>query len=301
MPRPTVKPLTVLIEQLTQLSCFTRIESISLIEQGNSHPCFKVVDVHNSFFVKYFNNPIDIQPYIQLNQLAADVGLSPDFIYYDKFWQVHQFIEGTSLNLCPLPLNEKIKHCIKLMARCHQAIDIKKLTNIPILDIAKIIKPLTLNLSTNQKHIISELCEKLSSELVITPAVLCHGDINFSNVILANKAWLLDLECARLADKEFDIAMMISVNELLTGSVTTVIDFCVDYYRSIADLTGCINKSKVTCYLGISFVINGLWYLEQYFHNRDELFKHKAFKQFELFDTCNFSVKNLTDEMRVII
>jgi len=297
MPKPNVDQLAFLIEQLTHLPCFVNIERINLIEQGNSHSCFNVVDVHNSFFVKYFKIPNQIEQFNQLNQLAADKGLSPNLIYSDKFWQVHQFIEGTSLNLCQLPLNEKIQHCIKLMVRCHQTIEITKLTDIPILNIAKIIQPLTLYLTTPQQNIISKICQKLNSMIVITPSVLCHGDINFSNIILANKPWLLDFECACLADKEFDIAMMIAVNEFRPGSMTSVIDSCVDYYRSISDSAVKIEKIKVTCYLYFSLVINGLWYLEQYIHNGDELLKYRAFNQFELFDKCGFIAENLTAEM----
>jgi thiamine kinase-like enzyme len=297
MPKPKVDQLAVLTAQLSQLSCFAHIKSISLIEQGDSHQCFKVVDIHNSFFVKYFKNSNQSHHQNKLNKLAANSGLSPDLIYSDKFWQVHQFIEGTSLNLCQLPLNEKIQHGIKLMVGCHQSIDINKLTDFPILNITKIIKPLTINLTTEQKSIISKISDKLSNIMVITPQVLCHGDINFSNIILANEPWLVDFECACVAEQEFDIAMMISVNELLTGSMTTVIDFCVDYYTVISESQGKVDKEKVMRYLYFSFVINGLWYLARYRENKDKSFKYKAFKQFELFDKCHFITKNLTAEM----
>ena len=301
MPRSHTQQLTVLIQQLAELSCFAGIKSISLIEQGDSHPCFKVVDVNNGFFAKYFKDPNERQPYNKLYQLVADEGLSPDLIYGDEFWQVSQFVEGTSLSLCPLSVNEKIEQAIQLMVRCHQSIDVNKLTAIPLLDMAKIIKPLTLTLSASQKHIISKVCDMLSSRIVITPSVLCHGDINFSNIILANKPWLLDFDCAHLADREFDIAMMIAVNNLVSGSISSVIDSCVEHYQVASNANITIDKEKVTCYLYFSFIINGLWYLEQSRNNRDKSLQYQAFTQFTYFDECNFITENLMDDMASIV
>ena len=285
-----------LIEQLTRLKCFANIDRVSTIEQGDSHHCFKVVDQKKSYFVKYFHHIEHCHQYNQLNKIAADIGLAPALIYNDKCWQVYQFIEGSSLNLCSLPLKQKIEHCLTLMVACHQKIDVTRLTQIPVLNIFEVIKPLTQHLTDDQQRLISKINGMLNNTLLINPSVLCHGDINFSNIILANKPWLVDFECACIADKEFDLAMMLSVNELLSEATPSVIDSSIDYYNERSSANSLIDKEKLMYYLAFSFVINGLWYFER--DKNNSRFKHKAFKQFNYFDSLGFITESLTDRMR---
>ena len=287
-----------LIEQITRLKCFDNIDRVSTIEQGDSHHCFKVVDQNKCYFVKYFDHIEHSHQYNQLNKIVADIGLAPALIYNDKFWQVHQFIEGSSLNLWPLSLKEKVEHCLTLMVACHQKIDVTKLTQVPVLNFFEVIKPLTKHLTNDQQSLINKIIDMLNNTLLISPSVLCHGDINFSNIILANKPWLLDFECACIADKEFDLAMMLSVNELLSEATPSVIDSSIDYYNERSSANSIIDKEKVMRYLVFSFIINGLWYFESYNNKKDSRLKHKAFKQFNYFDSVDFITESLTDRMR---
>lgn len=117
--------------------------------------------------------------------------------------------------------------------------------------------------------------------------VICHGDINFSNIILSHQAYLLDFECACLAEKEFELGMMLAINNL---SFESLISEC--------ELNE-TQQDKVTRYYLFSLFINGLWFLvasktERESNVKIQLWNH-AQRQFSRFDAMKFIPKNLTD------
>jgi thiamine kinase-like enzyme len=92
-----------------------------------------------------------------------------------------------------------------------------------------------------------------------TNIVCCHSDINFSNVLIdANQQlWLIDFEYACEAPAEFDIAMFMAINNI----PLTLFDEVIGLYEDKADAS--IDKLLCNYYLAFSYLINGLWYVNQ--------------------------------------
>ena len=120
-------------------------------------------------------------------------------------------------------------------------------------------------LLAKQSHFLDKTTKSLTASinsLILTsesPSILCHGDINFTNILIDNKqrSWLIDFECAQLAPVEFDLAMFIAVNNIATDQVSEL----VNHYRKLVP-TYQPNEQLLTYYLLFSFYINGLWYFD---------------------------------------
>lgn len=171
----------------------------------------------------------------------------------------------------------------------------------------------------------------------LQPDVFCHGDANFSNIIETKKIEeisikgstslnstninsmshimkstpgisnthykLIDFECACIAPAEYDIAMMMAVNEIDLSMLEIVSRFYVKHrlskqhcYQSLphfiktgqtthnsldSDLEYNVLSIKlVTRYYYMSLLINALWYFSQYRQSKEKKYKTLAQQQF---------------------
>ena len=286
--------------ELLRLSCFTDITRITVMAGGLSNPCFKIEADGSCYFAKKTTEPLfDIE--LKLTSLSANNNIAPPIHYYNEQWIVSHFIIGTDLAKSQLHLIDKVTIGIELMAKFHQLMSNSSPQTTKIqttaLSITQTINGLLL--PTIKTELGNEL-EKITSRLndLITPAikhksvtwVLCHSDINFSNVLLDTKqrAWLIDFEYACDAPIEFDIAMLMAINNIPRSMLTLVISL---YEKQMG-----ISLDKTLCnhLLLFSYLINGLWYYNKSLvavakteHNFQDLAK----QQWKLYDKLN---NNLT-------
>ena len=209
---------------------------------------------------------------------------------------------------------------------------------LPRLEIEQIISQLFLQLSNQQPDILNQQMSLTEINCLMTTAesvlqelaqireevgqsneVFCHGDANFSNVIkLENSTTddadfryqLIDFECACVAPIEYELGMMMAVNEIENSNIEWVITQYTaeqnrqQYSRSSSDIypdnqqenhTGIVDNleqmmtlprnittGQVTCYYSLSLIINGLWYFSKYQQYQDEKYRELANKQFSL-------------------
>ena len=239
---------------LSNLPCFTQVESISKIASGFSQHCFKVYADNKVYFAKTLSDNTEVL----VAECAGKSGLGPSVIYHDQHWLISNFIDTDNLALSTLGADEKIKHAIKLMVQCHQ------LNVMPAeLSTADIIESLLKNphYSTRQKAALFQLAELILEPLTISlNNVCCHGDLNFSNVLMnqAQNTWLVDYECACIAPIEYDLAMFIAVNSLDNNDRTRAIE----QYETQSSV--CVDLELLNHYLLFCYFINTLWYFNAY-------------------------------------
>lgn len=271
-----------LVIALQSLTCFHSIESIVPITSGLSCYCFKLVADGKEFFAKYINSDF-LNNEVKVAQLAANSKLTAQIIYHNQQWLICSFISGDNLNDSNLPQQEKATTAIALMAQCHtlktvnerdiSSIDINQITT-DLIDSTKAnyytCQQLSyLKIAASQLKTLIELSSR--SDNNITEDVCCHGDLNFSNILLDdnNKAWLIDFECSILAPAEFDIAMFIAINELRDSSLTDVIHQYKKQYNEHCPQRS-INTELVSHYLLLCYFINALWYTNTSINREDE-------------------------------
>ncbi|WP_077338605.1 phosphotransferase [Pseudocolwellia agarivorans] len=289
-----------LCSMIKVLPCFTALNRqspfvINQIEAGQSSLCFKVKHNDQSYFVKYNDNISFFENEMKTSKAASHSGLSPKIIYADKHWLVNEFIEGQTLDRISSLNTDKISTAVNLMSQCHQLKVV-----VPPLNIISIISQ-TFQSScfsdTQKDHIQTLLC-KLPTEFSHN-YVVCHGDINFSNIITSyGKAWLIDFECTCLAEKEFELAMFFAINLLNKDEQA----YTLSRYESLNYRT-VIDRNLLNTYLLYSYLLNGLWYIEKKEEKKlTQLskikFKKSAFEQFKLFDSIWASDFPLNEIMR---
>jgi len=310
--------LIELRSKLQSLSCFSKSSMVTILTEGSSRCNFKVVEQGASYFAKHMGKQnIDVKCLVEINKAAFRQGLAPNVVYYDDDWFVTEFLSGESINRRVMSEEEKLFYCLGGIAKFGQL----PLT-LPQLNIKKVIDKLTnklcqLNAITDHQYREFTLISDKLNRIIQPGITCCHGDVNFSNVFLIDNTSisknvstsinsstvslrfaekipvLIDFECACLADTEYDIAMCLAVNELTINDFTKL-----QLYRHLNDSfanTGLssyleheLDVSLVTRYLYFSYLINGLWYLEQFHLTLDNNFEKLAKKQFSLLDNMNF-------------
>jgi thiamine kinase-like enzyme len=303
--------------QLEQLSCFKGISKIEPIEQGLSHKCFKVTTVDGLFFAKFFKNKsskinqsLALQKEFVLTSLAFTHQLTAEVVFHDQQWLISRFILAPTLSNTALTANEKIDHCLTVMAQCHQLPineNLKELVKVLKLD--ELIEQLKGDclLSQSQDKYLTQLIDPLikkcinadvEQSVLKSKKVLCHGDINYSNVIVGEKNWLIDFECAYIAAPEFDLAMMIAVNEITLAPFKKSLKNLCQQYALKHLKKPFIDDDLVTRYLLLCFIINGLWYFSQAKQQEGKNYRELSEKQFIYFDKLCHGTTSLAKQMR---
>ncbi|TYK65024.1 phosphotransferase [Colwellia echini] len=261
---------------LQALPCFNGILDITLLSEGLSHTCYKVVTINQTFFVKKLHTATANKE-VFCSIISAKLKLSPIVIYHDDMWLVTDFIDSIAVanNYAnsSAHYNNKKPLALSLMSQLHQIKPIEyiseKFNNLTILDIAATVEDLLAcnnALTTQQRTIIGEATQIIDASIASqkslsgTIDVLCHGDINYSNIItdIQGNSWLIDFECAQLAPIEFDIAMFIAVNNIAVDKLDEIIN---EYLKLVPKHN--VNTSLVLWYALASLLINALWYLSQ--------------------------------------
>lgn len=251
---------------LSCLSFFSNSSPITWerITAGESHFCFKVWQGEQQYFAKYIGDRDASNELVTL-KVASLSGLAPILHYSDKDWIITQFIEHSSLSeYLQLEGEDEataISRAIKAMALCH-----KMSADIEPVDFNSLLNSITNHdfISAAIESTINTLRSDLFELSSVESLVLCHGDINFSNVLVSpsgDDILLIDYECSSYAEREFDIAMMMAINDISQDKVLEVIA----QYEKFSGLKSPKRSiEKVTRYMVLSFYINALWFYAEY-------------------------------------
>lgn len=281
-----------LTAEIKKLPCFSAMAKTTKIEQGCSQPCFYVQDDMHEYFVKRLN-PETAEIEVKATTVAAQQLISPKIIFCSNQWLVTEYVQ-----VCPsIELGARnatiASDCLNLMIRFHQ-VDV----DLPKLNIEQTINTLSSAACVNDKQIdtVSTLRDRLLGSLVNqTVLVPCHGDVNYSNVLISsNRQWLIDYECACLAEPEYDIAMYMAINHISVDQVDSLLKF---YQKETQNQHGLCDV-KVTCYLDLSLLINSLWYFGKFKQNNDVNMRNNAFSQLARLTEQQNLAKSLYQQMR---
>ena len=191
-----------------------------------------------------------------------------------------------------------------------------KLSALPKLNVTAVIDDLLqqLELSDQQNQQLKQLSKKLMQNLNKANEqagnirqVFCHGDANFSNVLLVKNNLsspnthdylLVDFECACIAPIEYDLAMMMAVNGIEANKIEIIYQLYLQGLTAlnkqgnaheIVDNSSVelmnvksLSSKLVTCYYDLSILITGLWYFVAYQSRQQLKYKNLALKQLQL-------------------
>lgn len=270
------------IDEIKHLPCFSHILSITSITAGSSQNCYKVTDSSGVYFTKSLH-PLTAKAEISATQLAASNGLSPLVVYSNNEWLVCEYIDN------PLETSQVLSTPINLMAKLHQIALPNNLIHIPCLNVQLIADDLIHSSDKLKTSITIDCLSKVIIDFANyylnqakSSQVLCHGDLNFSNILSGEKEqnWLIDFECTQIAPIEFDIAMFIAINNINPEGIKDVLSLYNRFYPAPV-----LNSDLVNGFVLYAHYINALWYFNRI--NDEQLdcqFKAGLIEQCEAFD-----------------
>jgi thiamine kinase-like enzyme len=336
------------------------IKKVFVIDSGLSQPCFRVQTHDNEYFAKQltsdstelFANRLasdhGIAPMLIYGdgewliseflsgELLVNCELSEDkklAVTLSLLTQCHALpLPSNSLNV---ESDEGASFKIPRLAIAQTLSELfqELLSQNPPMSDTKLSLPERNSLMTISASVLQKLTQ-ISNEVGLSNGVFCHGDANFSNIIKATNVpdsntvtnanhhyQLIDFGCSSVAPIEYDIAMLMAVNEIEASKTERAIaEYChqrtqdnvvtepqsvnQQYLQNIDSLP-CKNQAEkapeivdnspmktevsvdlskvlVTCYYDLSLIINGLWYLSQYQQRKVEKYKKLANKQYSL-------------------
>ena len=305
-----------LSQMLCQLPCFKKLKvtDINEINTGLSQPCFRVEYKNNFYFAKYVS-PNSTEALA--SQIAANHNISPHVVYVGNNWLITEFIVGEGLDKVIQSEVAKITTMLTLLSRCHRIDYAFQYNALEPLDNLQTTNQFNLE-SVDQKttkiqiptldisNTISELFENITCN-----DVLLNNLMSLSMVLQQN---LIDFECACIAPVDFDLAMLMAVNEIERAKIALINDQYISINQAhlaanntvdIVD-NSLVNKQYmaipsillVTRYYDLSILINCLWYLSKYKDTSQVKYKILAKKQIMLLPMCHPQVNNILDEMR---
>ncbi|MBB6542298.1 phosphotransferase [Thalassotalea piscium] len=267
------------------------ISNVIPIATGYSQDTFAVYcDKNDVYFAKYFDSENTHFAAIEKEvlHLTTDNPSTLKLLYHDVHWLVTPYLKGGNLANKVMAIDKKVTLTIEAMLSFQTTLIDSKL--ISPLNFSSILSFFThrINLSASQKVLLKSI---LIDELLIDNAsyVLCHGDLNFTNVLITEtqrvNPTLIDFECCCYAEIEYDLGMMIAINNLVKSTDLQVTLTNIEAYLTTKLIS--INKQRVTRYLLKSLLINGLWYLDKYNVTMDKQWLYLAFEQFNQADVVN--------------
>lgn len=264
-----------LTKLLSQHIYFNKCQPLSIVNivEGESHTCFKVIQGTEQFFVKYIKGRDASNEILSLQQLST-FALSPKLYYSDDSWLITEFRAGVALSDAHLVQENAIDKAISAMVCCHD----QKVAHKPI-DFLALINTFSEHdyFSENIKTALLPVFNTLYADIKADNFVLCHGDLNFTNILISqDQLSLIDFECSGLAEREFDLSMMVAINQL----PITQLNNYVSLYHNKSHSAVNLDSEKVMRYLLLSYVINALWYFDAYkrfvqTHYLDKAKEHK--------------------------
>lgn len=256
------------VANIKKLACFANTPcEVSFIGNGLSSNNLKVTTLDplkqptGYYFVKWFGDSTKTSGHeIAAAQRAMQHGLAPKVIYWSAQCLVTDFIHGQTLqcllSTAPSQLSSAVEQTVLLLARLHLLPASN--TEEPF-DISSLLTTLTADCHFNavQLETVNLVLARLPNIEHSKAPVVCHGDANFSNVLVDRNAqhWLIDFECSIFTDAEFDLAMCITIN-LLDKQLITAMQ---QIYKQVTNND--IDVTLVNNYLPYCALINALWFI----------------------------------------
>ncbi|XQW86795.1 phosphotransferase [Thalassotalea piscium] len=265
---------------------------------GFSQHSYKVTCANKRmFFAKYFDDQHSNAAAIEREVLQSSQALSITLplVYADTKWLITPFVDNNTLAQTSMSSTNKIMLTLDLMLG-FQKIPLTSacVKSINFIEILKFYRD-KLQLNPTCVAVLTPLLNvSLANEALL---VLSHGDLNFSNILMADqgqqRATLIDFECCCYAEAEYDIAMMFAINNLVESYLFTDVFKSVSHYLATHNVK--LSKEKVTRYLSISLIINALWYLDKFKLTTDKKWLVLAREQLTQAETLKVTQYNLME------
>lgn len=249
------KSLSWLQNQLGEL------KQITPLTHNHTNQCFIVYPKHHpAVFIKQLNSQI-LSPQSLVNEHTSrhwaqqiTPKLTPHTIYENT--QLGLIIDELINHKNRLP---SITELVKLMSQLHQQV---LPVNVQIIQqqIFEDIKNLLAALKLPEYSFKQLLTQAKMLDESQQACCICHGDLSFDNILIADQNYLIDWEYARIAEPAYDLAASILINQLTANSQQQLIT----KYCQLNAQPEQITFNRVQAYLKVLKPLNQLWFTHQH-------------------------------------
>ena len=298
----------------------SKITSITEIQHGFSQHCFEVSTYNKQYIAKVFLAG-NVEQHIELTAyqfLNSHTDFTAKLLWSSSYVILLEKISGQLLVSSFKPLMTKLELIFPVLVKLHR-LDDELLTYCQPLDFNRLFTSLLteLILPANSLSLLDVFIDKTLTDLTrqlnsvtdsynaktkALPWVACHGDLNFGNVFYQGNSkpsneriMFIDFECLTLMPREYDLAMLLAINELdntLIADVERLYNKAWNELPSNDKSEPVLDRELIQLYYQLALLINGLWYLKKYQVSKEGIFKIKATKQFSL-SACDLTISEL--------
>ncbi len=270
-------------KRLFSIPSILPIDDFQIIEEGCANTCYRVKSRVNEYFVKLYPETLPQKSSVSqlqtIQKIVADAGIAPPLIDQNpqSGYLVSRFIDAFSLSHPNNQHLDKIALLTKALVKCHS---VKIDEGFTPLDLPSVFEHLLsrLNISEQQACHFKRYVNTILAKINASSGQYCliHGDLNYGNIMInAKTLMVVDWDSGHYFDAEYDIAMACSINRLCTAETLSL----VKKYQKHLQNGVKVDPLKVTRYLVLSNLINGLWYLYEKSVN-DQTFSPEIEKAF---------------------
>ncbi|MFD2166711.1 phosphotransferase [Thalassotalea euphylliae] len=261
--------------------------SENVVEETSSDSSFTQIAPQH-WVAKRLKSPLTAQYEANAQRIASDHDIGANVIDVEGPWIVSEWIPGVLLADESFPIEYKVQVLVEVLSRLG-SLTIETKNNFNRLSIQSVLEELSFDvrLTDLQRKLLSSANKQATNLDTSTNEELLqlvHGDLNFSNILIENEKFkVIDFESAALASQEYELAMAIAVNEI-------PLDVLKEIFGKLCKYKGIVEFEVVMRNLFCCYLINALWYENQYLETKQRQFSTLAAKQWRL-------AENLHDEL----
>lgn len=222
-----------------QLDCWSGAVEPRPIDGGLTNTNFLVRDAGESFFVRIGeDNPI--HGIMRFNELTAaraaeSAGISPAIVHAEEGVIVSRFIEGETLTPSHVQQPEMLERIVSLIRSCHY--EIPRYLRGPVLMFwpFHVIRGYASAIIASNAHKASQMselldrAELLENAISVVEIVFGHNDLLAANFIDdGDRLWLVDWDYAGFNSPLFDLAGLVTNNELSHDAESVLLEMYFD-------------------------------------------------------------------------
>lgn len=282
---------------IAKFSCFqdNPVVAIERLEAGLSQECYRVQTKKGEFLAKHFKSNQAFKKELTVTKCKSPDSVIPQLNAFKENWLISEYLQGSMLSELGISFEEKLDIVLPLLKKFYLlSANMEKQTELfGQIDLVDLVKQMSLAVSNDvdKMLLIDEVLTRFKSQQYSSgyESVLCHGDLNFNNIMYHHSIddWrLFDFESCHLSHIEYDIAMLLAVNEYPITNLGQI-------HNNLLGIFPQLSIDLVTRYYVICLLINGLWYQQQTSEKQSLTIKEKYQKlsaiQFRLLNDALYS------------
>jgi len=264
---------------IAKFACFkdNPVVAIERLNAGLSQECYRVQTTKDEFLAKRFKSVASYEKELAITKQKVLTQVIPQLNAYRENWLISEYLQGSMLSEVEMSFEDKLRVVLPLAKKFYSIASNIETSSPLFKDIClpDLIKDMAsaLGNDVNREQLINDVLQAYQSDSDKSgyEPVLCHGDLNFNNIMYHHSLddWrLFDFESCHYSTVEYDLAMLLAVNEYPITKFDSLLNIFIKHFPKVS--LGLVTRNYLMCLL-----INALWYESESIKGRDRTVRNK--------------------------